>query len=116
MRLRKSWQFRKVYDEGAKIVCDCAVIFYCENPQEESGPCFGVVAGKRVGNAVKRNRAKRLLRETTRRLSGKLNNQDIWIVLVARAQINGFSCAEVQDEIGRALEKARLITGSKFTN
>ena len=51
MRLKKNWQFRKVYDEGANIVCDCAVIFYCINPEFEEGPCFGVVASKRVGNA-----------------------------------------------------------------
>jgi ribonuclease P protein component len=110
MRLKKSWQFRKVYDEGAKVVCDCAVVFYLQNPIEDSGPVFGVVASKRVGNAVKRNRAKRLLRETSRGLSGKLNHQNIWVVLVARAQINEYSCAEVQNEVGNALKRAHLIT------
>jgi ribonuclease P protein component len=74
------------------------------------------VASKRIGNAVKRNRARRLLREATRRLSGILNNQDVWVVLVAKAHINGRSFAEVQDDVGRALERARLITRSKFTN
>ena len=110
MRLKKNWQFRKVYDEGANIVCDCAVIFYCINPEFEEGPCFGVVASKRVGNAVKRNRAKRLLRETARRLSGKLNHRDIWVVLVARSNIINRSSDDVQNDVERALEEARLIT------
>ncbi len=112
MRLRKSWQFRKVYDDGAKVICDSAVIFFCKNPGEESGPRFGVVASKRVGNAVKRNRAKRLLRVTIREFSGKFNHRDIWVVLVAKSNIIGRSSLEVQNDVGQALEKASLITRS----
>jgi RNase P protein component len=44
MRLKKSWQFRRVYDEGAKLVCDYTVVFYYRNPEECKGPSFGVVA------------------------------------------------------------------------
>ena len=116
MRLKKNWQFRRVYNEGAKVVCDCAVIFYCKNPEDDDGPYFGVVASKRVGNAVKRNRAKRLLREAVRRFSGKLNHRDIWVVLVAKSNILGRSSEDVVNDIERELERVRLITRSKCTN
>jgi ribonuclease P protein component len=112
MNLKKSWQFRKVYDEGGKLVCDCAVVFYFRNPEEDEGPCFGVVASKRVGGAVVRNRAKRLLREAARDLSGKLNHRDIWVVLVARANIINHTSGEVTECVGRALESADLIPRS----
>lgn len=111
MKLEKSWQFRKVYDEGAKLVCDYAVIFYYRNPEEHRGPRFGVVASKRVGGAVKRNRAKRLLREAARNLSDELNDRSIWIVLVAKTAINGRASGEVLDDVRRELETAGLITG-----
>ncbi|MGD8412964.1 MAG: ribonuclease P protein component [Candidatus Latescibacterota bacterium] len=110
MKLTASWQFRKVYGTGEKLVCGCAVIFYYRNPEEGKGPRFGVVASKRVGPAVVRNRAKRLLREAARNLSGKLNHKDIWVVLVARSNIQGRTSKEVVDDIGKAMEKANLIT------
>jgi ribonuclease P protein component len=110
MKLKASWQFRKVYADGEKLVCDYAVVFYYRNPQEVSGPCFGVVASKRVGPAVERNRAKRLLREAARDLSGKLNYRDVWIVLVAKSSIKGRASAEVVGDIGRAMKAAGLAT------
>jgi ribonuclease P protein component len=113
MKLTASWQFRKVYGTGRKLVCDCAVIFYYRNPEENEGPRIGVVASRRVGNAVARNRAKRLLRETARRLSGKLNHPDIWIVLVARSNIKGRTSEEVVDDVGKAMEIAGLTTRTK---
>ena len=110
MRLKKSWQFRKVYDEGKKQVSDYAVVFFCEHPTGHEGPGIGVVASKRIGNAVKRNRAKRLLRVAAHHLSGKLNNRNVWIVLVARSNINDRHSSEVVGDIGRAMELAGLIT------
>jgi ribonuclease P protein component len=110
MKLVKSWQFRKVYDEGKKLVCDYAVIFYYLTPEDQEGPRVGVVASKRVGGAVERNRAKRLLRETARVLSGTLNHRNIWIVLVAKSKINGRTASEVASDIRRGLETAGLIS------
>jgi len=110
MNLKANGQFRKVYDKGEKQVGDFAVVFYYRNPDESEGPCFGVVASKRVGNAVERNRAKRLLREAARSLSGKLNHRDIWIVLVAKSRIKGRTSREVVDDVGRAMATAGLTS------
>ena len=109
MKLKKSSQFRTVYDEGRKLVSDYAVVFYYEHPTHREGPCFGVVASKRVGGAVERNRAKRLLREVARELSGKLNHKHVWVVLVARSNINGRTYREVMDDVSNAMRQADLI-------
>jgi len=111
MKLKNSSQFRTVYDEGRKLVCDYTVVFYYKHPIPREGPCFGVVASKRVGGAVQRNRAKRLLREVSRELSGKLNHKNVWVVLVARANINGRTCREVMNDVGNAMRHADLIAG-----
>jgi ribonuclease P protein component len=110
MKLTATWQFRKVYGGGDKLVCESAVVFYYRNPEESDGPRFGVVASRRVGSAVERNRAKRLLREAAHSLAGKLNHPDIWIVLVAKSNIKGRTSSEVVDDIGRAMEVAGLAT------
>ena len=108
MKLTANWQFREVYGRGDKLVCECAVVFYYRNPKEVEGPRFGVVASRRVGSAVERNRAKRLLREAARSLSGKLIHPDIWIVLVAKSNIKGRTSDEVVGDVGRAMELAGL--------
>ncbi len=46
----------------------------------------GVVASKKIGKSVKRNRAKRRLREIVR-LSQHEIPKDIWVVLIARRDI-----------------------------
>lgn len=111
MKLKQSSQFHKVYDEGRKLVGEYAVVFYYEHPIQHEGPCFGVVASKRVGGAVQRNRAKRLLREVSREISGKMNHKNVWVVLVARSSINGRTFREVESDVSAALRQADLIAG-----
>ena len=64
---------------------------------------MGVVASKKVGGAVKRNRAKRLLRQSARRVALKWNDRHIWVVLVAKASIVEARAAEIEDDIERVL-------------
>jgi RNase P protein component len=55
-------EFHKVYEQGAKQVGRLLVVYLL--PADDMARA--VVASKKVGNAVKRNRAKRLLREAIR--------------------------------------------------
>ena len=63
-----------------------------------------VIAGKRVGGAVQRNRARRVLREAWRRVEQTATGRDA--VLVARASIVG---AKSQDLVG---EMTELLEGA----
>jgi len=106
--LQKNWQFRACYAHRQKVVCDYAVVFYYKNPDAE-GLQLGVVASKRVGGAVQRNRAKRLLREAARGVADRLNNRDLWVVLVAKSAITGTTSQQVRDDIERRLTEAGLL-------
>jgi ribonuclease P protein component len=96
------WQFRYCYDGGRKIVTRYAVVFM-RAPVDPDGMRVGVVASRKVGGAVKRNRARRLLRETARALAPRWQNRPLWIVFVARESINERSATEVREDIARAL-------------
>ncbi|BDU51499.1 ribonuclease P protein component [Haliovirga abyssi] len=57
-------QFTKVYNDGVKFFSKNFLIYFYRNDYNENR--LGFVTSKKVGNAVKRNRIRRLFRETYR--------------------------------------------------
>ncbi|MBT9162560.1 MAG: ribonuclease P protein component [Dehalococcoidia bacterium] len=68
-RLTKSSQFAAVFKHGNTWVNDLMVLRSMPNGLELSR--FGFVVSKKVGGAVVRNRVRRLLRETARRVESR---------------------------------------------
>ena len=66
------------------------------------------VAGRRVGGAVARNRARRLLREAWRALAPRVP-EDLDVVLVARGPFGAARAPEVIEEIEMLFAEADLI-------
>lgn len=100
--LTHAWQFRRCYDSGKKLVARHAIIFL-HAAEATDGVRVGVVASRKVGGAVKRNRAKRLLRQAARRIAPRWIDRHIWVVLIAKASIVEARASEIEDDIERAL-------------
>jgi len=71
-------------------------------------PKLGVVTSKKIGGAVQRNRARRLLRESFRQHQFELA-QPVEIILIARNSIAGRALAEVEKDYLTALRRAGLL-------
>lgn len=69
---------------------------------------LGLTAGKPVGNAVKRNRAKRLMRGAYRALQDRLTPGYDYVI-VARTRMNGQKEQRVLSDMRRAMEKLKLF-------
>ena len=71
---------------------------------------FGAVTTKRLGKAVRRNRARRLIREAMRMLCPRL--QAGWdVVIIARPRLLEASAPQVQAALEGLLRRAELFAG-----
>lgn len=91
----RSAAIQRVFREGQRVHGKRVVLFVAPGSGE-----FALVAGKKVGGAVQRNRARRILRAAFREVAPEgMNGHDI--VLVAREAIRG---ARTQDLIAEMTE------------
>ena len=101
-RLRHKRDFERVYSKGRQLVGRYFVVFWLEQPKGFLR--VGVVASRRVGGAVARNRAKRILREIFRRnRPGRSVSADV--VLVARAAIVEAKYGDVEAAYRRSIKE-----------
>ncbi|MBC2596224.1 ribonuclease P protein component [Ruficoccus amylovorans] len=68
---------------------------------------FGVIASRRVGNAVKRNRAKRQMREIFR-LNQHCLPPECDVLIIVRSQFDQLTFDELQERYLRSAKKCRL--------
>ena len=106
-RLAQSRDFARVRQQGERLVLGCLIANWNKLP-DGSAPKLGVVTGKKIGGAVQRSRARRLLRESFRRHQHEFA-QPVELVLVARNSIAGKSFAGVEKDFLAALNRANLL-------
>jgi len=63
----------------------------------------GYTATKRLGNAVKRNKAKRIMRELTRKVLPKYGKINFYYVLIAKTSIFETSFLELEKELKKII-------------
>ena len=106
-RIKQSRDFGVVRQRGERLVIGCLIANWRRLPAEAHSR-LGVVTGRRIGGAVVRSRARRLLREGFR-----LHQHDLVVpvdlVLVARPSIAGKPFAAVEKDLLTTLRKARLL-------
>jgi ribonuclease P protein component len=105
-RLRKSTDFKRVRRLGKSYAHPFVVLI--KHPNQEGYSRFGVAAGRSIGNAVERNRAKRRIKEIIRHRITRIS--DGWdIVFLARNAINCASHNELKTALDELILRAELI-------
>jgi ribonuclease P protein component len=106
-RIKQGRDFARVRQRGERITTGCLIANW-QPLATAAHSRLGVITARRLGNAVLRNRARRLLRETFR-----LHQHDIIapvdLVLIARSSIIGKPLAAVERDFLTTLRKAGLL-------
>lgn len=109
LRLRSTTDFERVRRDGRSYAHPLVVLIVNRSTEPAGRTRVGFAAGRSVGSAVKRNRAKRLLREAVRALSAEIAPG--WdLVLIARAPIVTSPLPQVRDAVSQLLRKAHVLT------
>ena len=105
-RIALGRDFLRARNEGRRLSVGCLVLNWLDAPRETTR--LGVITSRKIGNAVIRTRARRLLREAYR-----LNQHRIVrtpdLVLVARQSIVGKNFVAVETDFLTALRRAELL-------
>ena len=73
--------------------------------KEEKNYRFGISVGKKIGNAVKRNKIKRQIREI---ISKNDYQKNFDCIIIVRREINNADFQEIEKDLNYALEKLLL--------
>lgn len=104
--LKLNKDFKRLYYRGKSVAARSIVIYANKNRMDHNR--IGLTCGKTVGKATKRNRAKRLMRESYRQIAGDLK-QGFDIVIVARTRIVDKKCDDVFKDVKYAFSKLDMI-------
>ena len=114
MRIKQGRDFSRIRQEGQRLVTGCLIANWRKLPAGSSLR-LGVITSSKIGNAVVRSRARRLLREAFR-----IHQHDfaepVDLVLVARASISEKGLAAVEKDLLTTLRKAGLLKKGNGNN
>lgn len=102
----KNNEFRRAYARGKSYVTPLVVVYVVKNRRKEAR--VGITTSKKVGNAVQRNRSRRVIREAFRALAPRVR-PGFDLVLVARGKTPYVKSTDVRRQLERQLQAAGLL-------
>ena len=104
----KNYEFRRIYGRGKSFVSLSVVLYVIKNRQIESR--LGITTSKKIGNAVKRNRARRVIRHAAAELwPGVKKGYDL--VVVSRGKTPYLKSTDIEKSLKSLMKQAKLLSG-----
>jgi ribonuclease P protein component len=109
-RLTRSEDFKRVRRSGRSYAHPLVILIALKSEKNEQGNLrVGVTAGRTAGTAVRRNRAKRILRAAMRSLLPNIGSS-VDLILIARSGLTSATLDETRQALLDLLQRAQLYT------
>lgn len=108
--LCRNHEFRRAYARGKSSVSPVLVVYWVKNRQGRLRA--GITTSKKIGNAVQRNRSRRVIREAFRQIAPQVR-PGFDLVFVARGKTPFVKSTEVRRHMERQLSGAGLLLPGK---
>lgn len=102
--IKKSQDFEKIIKNNKSFKSKYFYIY--KEKQEDNNYHFGISVGKKIGNAVRRNKVKRQLKEI---LSKNDYQKNFDCIIIVRREINNADFQEIKEDLNNALKKISII-------
>lgn len=112
--IKKDREFKFLFRKGDSVVTDAFVCYARESKRRVNR--IGIVTGKKVGNAVKRSRARRVIREAFRLIDPLLREKTqkrYDFIFVARAKTPAMKSTQVYGQMENKLLKRYAVQENK---
>lgn len=114
LAIKENHLYNKAYKRGERSVGKYVAVYVLrdlrarrimlENPEKKYLNRLGIAVSKKIGNAVTRNRAKRIIRAAYRSLEGEIKTGFL-IVISAKNEIVGKKMQDVERELRSAMSR-----------
>ena len=111
LRLRNREDFSRIYRNGKSFANSQFVVYWSRQRKAEPFR-LGVSASKKIGNAVVRNRMRRLVKEIARHQTDRIVSQ-LDIIMIVRKPAVGLSLKELEKSMLHVLKRAGLLKQNK---
>ena len=107
--IKENSDFKRLYYRGKSVVKGNIALYYRKNTFSFSR--LGLTVSPKVGNAVTRNRIRRIIKENYRLLQGLAQGYDI--VVVARKRSVNATFYDFKKDLESALREGGLLKGNE---
>ncbi|WP_047153323.1 ribonuclease P protein component [Aneurinibacillus tyrosinisolvens] len=110
-RLRKNEEFQVVFKRGTSVANRQFVIYFLKKEEQESFR-IGVSVSKKMGNAVTRNRLRRMIKEAVRLRADEVRT-NVDFIVICRLPAVELEFDQLRDSLYHCMRKAKLFSESK---
>jgi len=113
-RLRKNEHFQAVFQRGTSAA-NKQFVLYSARQEGQAAFRAGISVSKKIGNAVIRNRVKRLIREAVARLEYAIP-KGVDLVIIARPGVESMSLENIEQSLLHVMKRAKVIKQGPIHN